>query len=514
MKAYKALESHNYFTSGCVKHLSAKEFQDGKVVLLGEVNHSQRLGHKPLQVWILCKKDGAVITAHCTCMAGAGEACSHVGACLFAVETGIKMMKSRSCTQKDNMWLPAYVEKVQYKRLKDINFTSSKGKKRRLDSNSFEAGPVKERAHVPPLSEQERTKLYGSIQDAGIVLSIFSVLPGYDGHFQNPVPMHDARLRNLYSEEMLAHDLDVLVKKANDVMPSIIISEEIVKAVEALTGQQSSSSNWFLYRAGRVTASVMKRVCHTSIDNPSISLLKLICYPEKQSLKTPAITWGVKNEPRAFRAYQTSEAEKHDMFKCSKSGLHLSTRYPFVGATPDGLVCCACCGKGVVELKCPFSLREVDVTEMATAGSCLETVNGVVQLRRQHGYFYQVQTQMAVCDVQWCDFVVWTPNLLHVERIQKDRHFCEEILAAGRKFFIHAILPELFSTYFTRQHAGPVVDSPSDVYCFCRGPETGKMVACDNASCHYKWFHFSCVALKRAPKTTLWFCPECKGPKG
>ncbi|XP_077521348.1 uncharacterized protein LOC144132437 [Amblyomma americanum] len=82
MKAYKALESHNYFTSGWVKHLSAKEFQDGKVVLLGEVNHSQRLGHKLLQVWILCKKDGAVITAHCTCVAGAGEACSYVGACL------------------------------------------------------------------------------------------------------------------------------------------------------------------------------------------------------------------------------------------------------------------------------------------------------------------------------------------------------------------------------------------------------------------------------------------------
>lgn len=38
MKAYKALESHNYFTSGWVKHLSAKEFQDGKVVLLGEVS--------------------------------------------------------------------------------------------------------------------------------------------------------------------------------------------------------------------------------------------------------------------------------------------------------------------------------------------------------------------------------------------------------------------------------------------------------------------------------------------
>lgn len=66
-------------------------------------------------------------------MAGAGEACSHVGACLYAVETGVKMKNATSCTSKTNIWLPAYVEKVGFKRLKDIGFTSSRGKKRKLD---------------------------------------------------------------------------------------------------------------------------------------------------------------------------------------------------------------------------------------------------------------------------------------------------------------------------------------------------------------------------------------------
>lgn len=485
-------------------------------LLPSQVNHSQRLGQRPLQVWILCHKNGTVVAAHCTCMAGAGEACSHVGACLFAVETGVKIMKSTSCTQKDNLWLPAYVEKVQFKRLRDIDFTSSRSKKHKLDSiaTSTEAGPVKERAPVPPPSADELSQLYSSIQAAGVVPSIFSLLPGYDGHFENPVPTHDAHLRKLYAEEMLAYDLDVLVEKANDVMPSLTVSEGSAKAIEAMTRQQSSSPSWFTYRAGRVTASVMKKVCHTSIDNPSVSLLKLVCYPEKQALKTPPITWGLENERHAFRAYEASEAGKHDAFKCTKSGLHISTQHPFVGATPDGLVCCTCCGKGVLELKCPFSMREVkDITEMVGAGSCLETVNGTVHLRRQHDYFYQVQTQMAVCNVQWCDFVVWTPNVLHVERVWKDEHFCEDILAAARDFFIHAILPELFSRYFTRQSAGPVVNSSKDVFCFCQGPETGKMVACDNQYCRYKWFHFSCVSLKRAPKTAQWYCPECKGHK-
>lgn len=33
----------------------------------------------------------------------------------------------------------------------------------------------------------------------------------------------------------------------------------------------------------------------------------------------------------------------------------------------------------------------------------------------------------------------------------------------------------------------------ADVYCFFQGPETGKIIACNNPSCTFKWFHFLCV---------------------
>ncbi|KAH6921212.1 hypothetical protein HPB50_027801 [Hyalomma asiaticum] len=36
MKAFKSTEAHNYFTSGWVKGVSAKQLQDDKVLLLGE----------------------------------------------------------------------------------------------------------------------------------------------------------------------------------------------------------------------------------------------------------------------------------------------------------------------------------------------------------------------------------------------------------------------------------------------------------------------------------------------
>lgn len=47
------------------------------------------------------------------------------------------------------------------------------------------------------------------------------------------------------------------------------------------------------------------------------------------------------------------------------------------------------------------------------------------------------------------------------------------------------------------------------VYCYCNGPGTGRMVACDGARCVREWFHFRCVGLKTAPTTKRWYCDDC-----
>ncbi|RDA83975.1 hypothetical protein CP532_0424 [Ophiocordyceps camponoti-leonardi (nom. inval.)] len=45
-------------------------------------------------------------------------------------------------------------------------------------------------------------------------------------------------------------------------------------------------------------------------------------------------------------------------------------------------------------------------------------------------------------------------------------------------------------------------------YCLCHNISYGKMVACDNESCPFEWFHWSCVGLKSEPNGT-WYCPVC-----
>ena len=43
--------------------------------------------------------------------------------------------------------------------------------------------------------------------------------------------------------------------------------------------------------------------------------------------------------------------QQHEAFSISDSGLRVNLKWPFIGATPDGVVMCECCGTGACEIK-------------------------------------------------------------------------------------------------------------------------------------------------------------------
>ena len=50
------------------------------------MRHGQSMFTKtPNKAWICVKGDGEILYGHCSCMAGLGEVCSHVGAIMFYV---------------------------------------------------------------------------------------------------------------------------------------------------------------------------------------------------------------------------------------------------------------------------------------------------------------------------------------------------------------------------------------------------------------------------------------------
>ena len=58
---------------------------------------------------------------------------------------------------------------------------------------------------------------------------------------------------------------------------------------------------------------------------------------------------GFEHETSALEQYKT--ASGHDQLSVSPVGLFISVEHPYVGASPDAMVCCSCCGSGICEVK-------------------------------------------------------------------------------------------------------------------------------------------------------------------
>ena len=115
--------------------------------------------------------------------------------------------------------------------------------------------------------------------------------------------------------------------------------------------------------------------------------------------------------------------KKHTSFTVSESGLVIHPCYSHLGASPDGVIMCACCGSGVLEIKCPFSCKSNSLLEVSREDKnfCLELQDGSLKRKDRHTYYYQIQLQMKVCEVGYCDFVVWCPTDIHIERITANK---------------------------------------------------------------------------------------------
>ena len=62
--------------------------------------HSQRLSATPLRPWVIVREDGSLLASYCDCMAGLGEACTHVAALLFVVEANVRVREMKTVTQE------------------------------------------------------------------------------------------------------------------------------------------------------------------------------------------------------------------------------------------------------------------------------------------------------------------------------------------------------------------------------------------------------------------------------
>ena len=410
---------------------------------------------------------------------------------------------------------PALIADIEFKRPKLSKPASSKCNS---VQNEEPTGSLKGTVTQPELEKQFLSNLKEAFPDAVIFSSVLKRPPSTDFHSTTPIiqklPPPLTSLHNVVCNKMTPEEL---FSECENVFSSrLVITKEEALYLEEATRLQSQSILWHKHRVGRITASKFFAVAHTSINSPSRSLIKGLMEMKVQSYsKVKSLMWGIENEHIAREQYLEQMKDKHTGLLCTSSGLRVNPKYPHLGATPDGVVKCDCCGDGIIEIKCPYKHQQSHPHNVKDNKFCLEQVNGQMLLKKTHEYYYQIQGQLAICEMEYCDFVCWTPHGMHIERIVPDTLLFKTIKPSLDAFFVTVLLPMLITGRTQQDHmqgseATAHVSDEKETYCWCNGIDEGPMVACDNTQCPRQWFHFECVGLERKPRGKWYCCGMCR----
>ena len=230
------------------------------------------------------------------------------------------------------------------------------------------------------------------------------------------------------------------------VIAHIEVTQEQAKKIEMETMNQSHSEAWFKERQWRITASYFGRVCKMRKSTSPVKLANTITTQCQKQLTPLPCSWGKDNEPIAVAAYIQHMTNCKRNVSVSPTGLNINPDFPYLGASPDGLVTDTGSPdpNGVLEVKCPYKYRDLDPNQAAeNKDFCSELKDGKLMLKKKHNYCYQIQGQMAITSRKWCDFVMYTKNEVSVERVAFDNEFWMTMLPTLRDFYVKGLVPIL-----------------------------------------------------------------------
>ena len=210
---------------------------------------------------------------------------------------------------------------------------------------------------------------------------------------------------------------------------------------------QLQQYNWKLHRGGRISPSNFCEVRHKKFDdegnqNTRSFFNKLIIYTTTLNVLT--ITYGQENEKRT--QYKTLSLQEHQNFVMQNTGLHINAEFPYLGAAPDSLSQCDYHGKGVLEIKCPHNYR-YGLKNWQQDKSI--PIDESYQIKIDHKYYYQIQGQMFILNLDYCGFFIWSsatsadyPNFLKIQVEQNDE-FINDMSVKPQNCFFKVLLAEV-----------------------------------------------------------------------
>ena len=158
-----------------------------------------------------------------------------------------------------------------------------------------------------------------------------------------------------------------------------------VEIVEKKDQPEQKSDEWYKYRYEMLTASSLWKIFKSESTQKELIKTKrmpLDISKYKNVNTTSSLHWGHKYEPISVLFYETLFKTKIGDFGCIKH-----SEYNFLGASPDGIN---------IDEKNLLYGRMLEIKNIVN-----RTLNGIPK----YEYWIQMQLQMEVCNLDYCDFL-------------------------------------------------------------------------------------------------------------
>ena len=411
--------------------------------------------------------ESEIVYAECGCPAGMGPkgSCKHIAALAYALVDYSRyqsLSKYHTSTEKLQQW-----NRPRSKHVDIVPVEQLGSHRRRLTSSvrSYGSGvvydprPTSHRDLNPSVAlEKLRCDLLSFNKPCGLLNIIIPSVTKIDNDhcYYGPMENTDRQLNNILVNTNTNNinsieDFDIKLEErtvtTEEVLEGIHLTSEERLKLEKDTRSQSSCSKWYEARRCRITGSKCGRII--SQKEQTVALLRFCLYPKPMIHIPKPIVWGRENEPKARCKYvEHMQANGHPGLTASCSGFVVHSEKCWLGASPDVWVNDPSVSdtNGIAEFKCPYREAEMLLKE-ACRGSdfCCSMVNGKIQLKKNYGYYHQVQLQLYVTSdlCKWCDFCVYTTKDVAVERLYPDQEWISNVLPKLEDYYFDHIIPEI-----------------------------------------------------------------------
>eukprot|EP00794_Sanderia_malayensis_P004347 gene4347-4926_t len=419
------LHGYKLWKEGYISNVEVKSnvLTDNLTLFLVKSNVSASM--KSMKYVVYChlnQKTGDVIHAKCNCKAGAGGCCKHVAALLYTLLDYSNLELSYvpetvTCTQVLQKWsvpgkkLDSSVA-VKFNDLvfEKSNFTRDKCMTRKKppvngSRDNYCATPMFART----ISRDTIRNMADALEKAGQATLLAQTLKGNDCiassfYFSSINPCQKMVSEEIPNEPSPINEperLDIFMKMSATFDDRLIPNESTKETI-----------------AQNVCISLSK--ARRKNIHPKSIIDAVIKKNSSRKVNPPSIQWGLDKEKVALQQYVNERLEKNQQIM--NAGLIINPTWPWLGASPDGIVMEAGKIVGAIEIKCPFTKKDFCINEAATMRDffMIMNENGKPALKQNHGYFFQCQGVMNIAQLKWIDFAVYTEKELFVERIACD----------------------------------------------------------------------------------------------